>query len=101
MFPLSYMQISKPCHDTVLKSDSPGNSKKLDVRRCRPLAVFWKFSGPMSSFDKFDMLEATESLEPLLEAKYARPPLTDPFRLGELGLEKNRMYKKTVCNNTP
>lgn len=35
------------------------------------------------------MLEATLSLEPLLEAKYARPPLTEPLRLGELGLLKD------------
>jgi hypothetical protein len=39
----------------------------------------------MSSLDTLDMLEATESRDPLREAKYARPPFTEPFRLGELG----------------
>lgn len=32
------------------------------------------------------MFEASESLDPRLEARYAKPPLTEPFLRGELGL---------------
>lgn len=51
---------------------SPGNSRKFDVRLCRPRCVCWKLaSGPMSSFDMLDWCDTALSLEPRRESRFS------------------------------
>lgn len=63
----------------------PGNSRKLDVLLWRPRVDAWNASGPISSLEKMEVLETAlfkESRELRRLAKYARPPLELPRRLG-------------------
>lgn len=59
---------------TYIYSSLPGNSKKLEVRLCRPRAHAVKFSGPISSLDAFETLDRIDSREPRRDARYASPP---------------------------
>lgn len=75
----------------------PGNSRKFDVLRWRPLADAWKAKGPTSSFennDEFDAALLIESRELRRLANRAKPPY---IAYNTKIQNKNKMKNETCC----